>query len=86
MSVETFLGAPDAQQFLDRIYDRPQGCGTFIVSFAQEPVSLLGRYDDGVLAMAFDDARRSAQSIGMSEWPLAPGHGWPLIAGDAGKR
>jgi len=75
VSVQVFLCAPPAQQLLDRIYDRPQNCGALLISFAQEFVSLLGRNNDGVLAMAFNDARRSAQNIGTSERALTRGHG-----------
>jgi hypothetical protein len=79
VSVQVFLCAPPAQQLLDRIHDRPQYCGAFPISFAQEFVSLLGRNDHSVLAMAFNDARRSAQYIGTSERARTRGHGWPLV-------
>jgi hypothetical protein len=56
--------------------------GAFLVSFAQEFVSLLGRNDDGVLAMAFKDARCSAQNFGARERARTRGHRWPGLNGN----
>jgi hypothetical protein len=33
VSVQVFLCTSPAQQLLDRIYDRPQNCGAFLISF-----------------------------------------------------